>query len=168
MKQTFNEEQSFLKSWVGLILIAAFLFPIYGIYQELETTQGLNEVAKSNVGSILTILFFIGALVSLLMLKLKTDINEYQIKIKFFPFTNKTIPWSEIQNVTVLNYGFVGGWGVRLWTKYGTVYNISGNKGLYIELKNGDSFLVGTQKEQELKLLINYYSKRKLSNEIEK
>jgi hypothetical protein len=51
----------------------------------------------------------------------------------------------------VLNYGFVGGWGVRLWTKYGTVYNVKGNIGLAIELKNGTKFLIGTQKEIELR-----------------
>lgn len=50
----------------------------------------------------------------------------------------------------VINYGFVGGWGIRLWTKYGTVYNVSGNKGLFIKLKNGKTMVIGTQKSQEL------------------
>ena len=42
-------------------------------------------------------------------------------------------------------------YGVRLGSKYGTVYNINGNKGLAIELKNGKKFMVGTQKAAELK-----------------
>ena len=31
------------------------------------------------------------------------------------------------------------------------MYNINGNKGLVIELKNGKKFMIGTQKEAELK-----------------
>ena len=44
----------------------------------------------------------------------------------------------------------MGGWGIRLWTKYGTVFNIKGKKGLAIELYSGKKFLIGTQKEIEL------------------
>ncbi|CAI8186636.1 MAG: Uncharacterised protein [SAR116 cluster bacterium] len=73
------------------------------------------------------------------------------IQIHFFPFTKKRVEWNEIKHMKVLNYGFVGGWGVRLWTKYGTVYNVKGNIGLAIELKNGTKFLIGTQKEIELR-----------------
>lgn len=60
----------------------------------------------------------------------------------------------DIKSAKVVNYGFVGGWGIRLWTAYGTVYNIKGNKGLAIELFNGEKFLIGTQKENELKIIV--------------
>lgn len=53
-----------------------------------------------------------------------------------------------------MNYGFVGGWGVRLWTAFGTVYNVRGKMGLAIKLKDGTKFLIGTQKEMELKSVI--------------
>ena len=53
-----------------------------------------------------------------------------------------------------LDYGFIGGYGIRLWTKYGTVYNTSGKIGLAITLNNGDKFLIGTQKSDELKLFL--------------
>ena len=75
--------------------------------------------------------------------------------MRFFPFVKKEFQWSEIQKSKVVNYGFVGGWGIRLFTKYGTVYNIRGNKGLAIELKNGKKYLIGTQKEEEMKKFIN-------------
>lgn len=71
--------------------------------------------------------------------------------MSFFPFVRKKVNWNEIKNIEVINYGFVGGWGIRLWTKYGTVYNMKGNKGLAIELNNGKKFLIGTQKETELR-----------------
>ena len=62
--------------------------------------------------------------------------------------------WYEIEKADVVNYGFVGGWGIRPWTKYGTVYNIRGNKGLAIALFDGQRFVIGTQKEAELKKIL--------------
>ena len=86
-----------------------------------------------------------------LLMKLKTSVDEKGICVNFFPFVIKSANWDEIETAEVLNYGFVGGWGIRLWTKYGTVYNMKGDRGLAIELKNGKKFLIGTQREAELK-----------------
>ena len=87
-------------------------------------------------------------------MKLQTLISMDSIRMKFFPFAKKDVKWEQIQRCQVVNYGFVGGWGIRLGTKYGTVYNIRGNQVLAIELKNGKMFLIGTQKEEELKKFI--------------
>ena len=64
------------------------------------------------------------------------------------------MPWTEIKSVKLLDYGFVGGWGIRFWTKYGTVYNIRGSKGLLLEFSDGKTIVVGTQKEEELKFFL--------------
>jgi len=57
----------------------------------------------------------------------------------------------------VVDYGFVGGWGVRWWTKFGTVYNVMGRIGLAIELKNGKKLLIGTQKKTEVGAIVKQY-----------
>ena len=44
--------------------------------------------------------------------------------MSFIPFVKKRIKWTEIKKAEVVNYGFVGGWGIRLSIEYGTVYNI--------------------------------------------
>lgn len=93
------------------------------------------------------------------MMQLTTTVNQKSIEIKFFPFVNKTIKWEDVKSAEVLNYGFVGGWGIRLWTKYGTVYNTSGNIGLAIILKNDKKVCVGTQKENELKQILEEVKK---------
>ena len=94
-----------------------------------------------------------------IVMKLKTTIDSDGIQMSFFPFKSKKVTWTEIKNIEVINYGFVGGWGIRLWTKYGTVYNTKGNKGAFIELKNGTKFLIGTQKEEEMRTVLKYYFK---------
>jgi hypothetical protein len=86
-------------------------------------------------------------------IRLITEIDKEEIRINFFPFVKKQISWKEIKSVEIVNYGFVG-WGIRLWTKYGTVYNTKGNRGLAIELLNGEKYLIGTQRENEVKEMI--------------
>lgn len=82
----------------------------------------------------------------------------------FFPFIKKQVHWDQIKTIEVVNYGFVGGWGIRLFTSYGTVYNIQGNMGLAIELTSGKKFLIGTQKPKELTLFIEKLNTQTLNN----
>lgn len=87
-------------------------------------------------------------------IRLKTEIDQKEIRISFLPFIKKTIKWEDIKSVKTVNYGFVGGWGIRFSTKYGTVYNTKGNKGMLVELKNGKKVCIGTQKKNELNEII--------------
>lgn len=70
--------------------------------------------------------------------------------MSFFPFVKKKVSWKEIKQIKVVKYDFVG-YGIRLGSEFGTVYNTKGNKGLAIELKNEKKFIIGTQKETEMK-----------------
>ncbi|MDX1772553.1 hypothetical protein DFR65_10185 [Oceanihabitans sediminis] len=108
-----------------------------------------------DIGVVFFSLFIFSLIALFWFLKLKTEINQKEIKISLFPFIKqKQISWEKIKTAEVINYGFVGGWGIRLGTKYGTVYNTRGNIGLKIELYNGTKLLIGTQREQELKAII--------------
>ena len=91
------------------------------------------------------------------LLSLHTEIDEKEIRFKMFPFVNKTVSWDSIKSAEVINYGFVGGWGIRLFTKYGTVYNVSGKIGLALQLKNGKKLVIGTQKEDQLKQIVQQH-----------
>lgn len=150
MKTEFKEEQKFTQWWLWLILIGIGLLPIFGIYKQLILKEQWRDNSMSDAGLILYTLFTFCLIAMFWLLKLKTEINDLEIQMKFFPFSKKRINWKEIKSVKIVNYGFVGGWGIRLWTKYGTVYNTQGNKGLAIELLSGRKFLIGTQKENEL------------------
>jgi hypothetical protein len=150
----FKEEQRFNQWWIWLILIPIGILPIFGIYKQLILGQKFGDNPMSDLGLIIFSVFFFLLIGLSFITKLTTMIDKDGIKMIFFPFTKKRVDWNEIKNAKIVNYGFVGGWGIRLWTKYGTVYNMKGNKGLSIELKNGKKFLIGTQKESELKYVI--------------
>lgn len=151
MKTEFKEEQKFTQWWLWLILIPVGILPIFGIYKQLILGDKFGDKPMSDLGLIILTIFIFSLIGLFFIMKLKTSIDKNGIQMSFFPFVRKKVNWNEIKNIEVINYGFVGGWGIRLWTKYGTVYNMKGNKGLAIELNNGKKFLIGTQKETELR-----------------
>lgn len=151
MKTEFKEEQKFTQWWLWLILIPVGILPIFGIYKQLILGDKFGDNPMSDLGLVILTIFIFSLIGLFFIMKLKTSIDKNGIQMSFFPFVRKKVNWNEIKNIEVINYGFVGGWGIRLWTKYGTVYNMKGNKGLAIELNNGKKFLIGTQKETELR-----------------
>ena len=96
---------------------------------------------------VFTILTFV-VIVFFALIPLETEIDQKEIRMHFFPLVKKRYQWTEIKSAEVINYGFVGGYGIRLWTKFGTIYNTKGNKELAIVFSNGKKILIGTQKEQ--------------------
>ena len=150
MKTTFKEEQKFTQWWIWLFLIVIGVLPVFGIYKQLILGQKFGDNPMPDEGliafTILTFLFIIFFAV----MRLETEIDQKEIRIHFFPLVKKRYHWNEVKSAEVINYGFVGGYGIRLWTKFGTVYNTKGNKGLAIVFSNRKKILIGTQKEKEL------------------
>lgn len=154
MKTEFKEEQKFNQWWLWLILILMGVLPLIGIYKQLILGEKLGDNPMSDISLLIFSIIMFSLVGLFLIMKLKTSIDKNGINMHFFPFIKKSVDWQQIKNVKVVNYGFVGGWGIRLWTKYGTVYNVKGDKGLEIVLKSGKKFLIGTQKETELSTII--------------
>jgi phosphatidylglycerophosphate synthase len=155
----FVEEQKFTQWWVWLILIGIGCTTVIGILIALFRNDPENNTLTDLV-LIFTLFLIVGFILLFWSMKLKTEIDQYEIIVHFFPFVKRRIAWQDVFIAEVVDYGFVGGWGIRLGTKYGTIYNIKGSKGLAIELKNGKKFLVGTQKENELSLVLDKLKNR--------
>lgn len=154
MKIEFKEEQKFTQWWLWLILIGIGILPILGIYKQLILGEKLGNKTLSDLGLIIFCVFIFGLIAMFWVMRLKTEIDQNEIRMNFFPFVKKRVNWNEIKNIEIVNYGFVGGWGIRFSIKYGTVYNTKGNEGLAIELLNGKKFLIGTQKKAELNEIV--------------
>lgn len=88
---------------------------------------------------------------------LKTEIDKHAIQVNFRPFTQKRYEWADIQSANIVDYGFVGGWGVRVGTKFGTVYNTQGSMGLHIVVKDGTNVVIGTQRPNDLSGVASKY-----------
>lgn len=157
MQASFQEEQKFGQWWLWLLLLGAGFLPVIGIYQQIILGKSFGNKPMSNVGLVFFTLFVALLIFLFWRIRLKTRINNQGIHLLFFPFAKKNIAWQDIKRAEVVDYGFVGGWGVRWWTKFGTVYNVMGRIGLAIELKNGKKLLIGTQKKTEVGAIVKQY-----------
>src|SRR5690606_4349984 len=136
MKPLFTEKQRFNQWWLWVLLIISSVAPVIILYKKFTSST-------STSGSLSALIILLLVIVLFVVLKMKTTITQKNIQLVYFPFVWKTINIDDIASLEVINYGFVGGWGIRLGTKYGTVYNTRGNKGLYIKLKNGKQLVIG-------------------------
>ncbi|MEZ8003480.1 MAG: phosphoethanolamine transferase domain-containing protein [Patiriisocius sp.] len=158
MSKAFKETQKFSQWWLWLILLFIGALPILGIYKQLIIGEKFGDKPMSDLGLIIFAVFVFSLIAMFWFMQLKTEIDQNEIRMRFFPLVKKRVSWEEIKNAEIVNYGFVGGWGIRLSTKYGTVYNMKGDKGLAIELLNGKNFLIGTQKPNELTAMLEKIS----------
>ena len=153
MKIEFKERQKFTQWWLWLILIPLGILPIFGIYKQLIIGEQFGSKPMSDLGLVIFTIFIFGIIYFTWYMTLITEITNEGIKMRFVPFVKKEIKWNDLKSVKIVNYGFVG-YGIRFGSKYGTVYNMNGNKGLAVELNNGNKFVIGTQKQMELKKVV--------------
>ena len=153
MKIQFKEKQKFTQWWIWLILIGLGSIAVYGVVQQIFFGIEFGSKPMSNIGIIIFAFCVLGFIYFFWYMKLITKINDNGIKMQFVPFVKKEIKWNELKSAKIVNYGFVG-YGIRLGSKYGTIYNTNGNIGLAVELNNGKKFVIGTQKKTELKNIV--------------
>jgi hypothetical protein len=149
---SFKEEQRIDQWWLKTILLGTVAVLAYSVFITREDIANHDSITLGLTlwGTVIVTLAILG---TVWFWKLTTKIDNYSITIKC-PFVSKKVNWDEIEKLEVLDYGFIGGWGIRIGTKYGTAYNTSGSKGMAVVLKNGKKFLIGTQKEEELKKIV--------------
>ena len=142
----YVEEQKL--SYLGVFLTLIYLF--ISLFMFLVPSTG--EEREIMLAFIIQSVVFIPMIWIAFTAILRTEVGHSYIQFQFSPFAKKRrYDASQIQEVKVIKYGFVGGWGIRLFTRYGTVYNTWGNKGLFIKFNSGKKMVVGTQKAEELR-----------------
>lgn len=145
----FDEEQKFDQKWLWTLLIVVSIV-ILAVQFSVFFSSSVEASGFGFYFSLFNVFLVIGLIGLFAVMKLKTSIDKEKISMEFFPFVKKEVAWRDIRKAEVLDYGFVGGWGIRLWTKYGTVYNTKGSKGLFIQLNDDKKFLIGTQRPDEM------------------
>lgn len=148
---TFSERQKFNQWWLWVLLFSGLAYSAWKAYAQIVLGEPQGPHASNHNSFMLAFGINLAVIFLFLAIELKTDLDTSGLRMHFFPFVKKRAGWDEVQEARIVDYGFVGGWGIRLWTRYGTVYNIRGSKGLAITLKSGRKFLVGTQKPETMK-----------------
>ncbi len=153
----FKENQRFTQWWLwGFFLIPLGIIPLFAIYSQFILGLAFGDNPMSDWGLVVFILMVYGFIYFFYRIKLTTQITHDTILIHLFPFSKKEIARQDITRVEFVTYNpiLVGGYGWKFTHKYGQVYNIKGNKGVLFILKNGKKIMVGTQKQDELKKLL--------------
>lgn len=157
---SFYEVQRFRNTWVLALVLPISLFLIilfgYGMIKQLILGQPwgdrpLPDIALAIIGP-LWILFGIGLVLFFYSAKLITKVREDGVYVRFFPLTHRRIPFEDIRNCEARTYSPIkefGGWGIR-YGRRGKAYNVSGNRGVQLELSDGKRFLIGSGRPEEL------------------
>lgn len=141
----YTEVQKVRQAWLIVLMIAVTILAILNFVQ----------VKPISFSSFMPLIITFLADLILIALRLNTKINKQGIYFQLFPFQlkQKFISWNEVASIEVRKYSPImeyGGWGYRYGFKNGKAFNVSGNMGLQLVLKNGDKILIGTQKPDEL------------------
>ena len=159
----FQEEQKFA-SWLRWLIYismgAAALLSLFALKKEF-TEQSSPEINEIILAVALGIAVPIGIAVLFVFLKLQTQVRSDGLYIRFSPFHIRFKRFSpqDLSRFYTRQYKPIqeyGGWGIRCgWAGKGRAYNVSGNEGVQLELKDGKKILIGSQRAQELEQAIH-------------
>jgi hypothetical protein len=159
-KSYFKEEQHFTQPWLWVVLIlsmGAMIVPMFiGLYIQLVMgkpwgNQPLGDTALLWVSG-LELVFAIALFLLFIKMKLIIHVDELGLHFRYPPLIikEKSIRKDEIQTFAIREYKPVkeyGGWGIKYGSgRNGKAYNVKGNIGMQLELKNGKKVLFGTQR----------------------
>ena len=156
----FREIQQFRQKWLWITLLASTLLVIgtlaYALHQQLILGQPWGDRPLSDVGltivTVLAVVLSLGLSFLFFQFKLITEVRANGLYIRFFPLRARLIPYNAIVDCTARVYHPIkeyGGWGIR-YGKNGKAYNISGNQGVQLELRDSKPLLIGSQRANEL------------------
>lgn len=156
--ETYKEIQRFRQLYIWLPMgTSIFIVSII--------TLTVGNPADFWVERYLGLLIMLPVAALLWFIRLETKIDEKAIAIRFIPLINKwkVISWSEITDANIRKYSPLaeyGGWGVKGFSRKNRAYNISGDIGLQLVLKNGNKILIGTNNQEKLKTYLQYLEKK--------
>jgi hypothetical protein len=152
MPPIFEESQRFNQWWIYLVPVSAVLFSVYVTYEQLWMQRPVGNNPLDNDHLWIMWLFTLSILALIAIVRLDTQINNSGIHVRLRPFTSAYFSWDQIEQAYLRKYKPLrefGGYGLR-FSRSGKAYNIKGDEGLQLVLKNGKQVLIGTQKWDEL------------------
>jgi hypothetical protein len=111
-----------------------------------------NNPAPDAVVVLIWLLFGIGLPVFFLLLGLDVEVSPNAVTIRFTPLLVRVIDPRDIAGVEPLTYRPLlefGGWGLRGWGGR-VAYNVRGDQGVELALRDGRRVLIGTQRAVDL------------------
>ena len=151
----YREVQQFRQVWIWIVVFVVTGSVWYAMVEQLLLQRPFGDRPMPDIllvvfwfifGLGLPALFFFGQFV--------TEVRDDGIYLRFSPFhrTFRRIAFTEVKRCEVRTYRPIreyGGWGIR-YGRQGKAYNVSGDRGVQIELLHGKRLLIGSQRAEEL------------------
>ncbi len=151
----FSEVQWFRTQGLMVVVWGLALLVWYGFY--LQIVAGVPFGSNPGPDWIMWVLlaaFGIGMPAFFLLLRLEVVVRGGRLSYRMYPLhlQFRVVASHEIAEAEAISYRPLreyGGWGIR-WGKAGPAYIVSGNRGVRVSLTDGTSFLIGSQRADEL------------------
>lgn len=151
---TFEETQRFIQRWlwilVVLLMIAVWVMSILWFGSETKQRSLSSDII------VIVSWVLVGACIPVLLLvmKLETEVRRDGLYVRLFPFhlEFRRFAWPDVKESRARRYNPIreyGGWGIR-WGRGGRAYNMRGDRGLQLVMKDGKRWLIGSQRADEL------------------
>ena len=148
----FTAKQRFKNIWIWALMMLINMWMGYNLVMQLFFEVPMGDRPTSNLLLVVIFLVPFAMLILMKVMYLKVFITQEEVVIRYFPFVKTVIPMEKIKSITVQEYSALmdyGGWGIRYGMK-GKAYIIDGNKGLNLNLTNGENILVGINSNCDL------------------
>ena len=132
----------------GYVILVAMgigsLIPLGMLLVAPRTPEG--EAARWISGSVLVI----PGVCAILFSSLTITIGDGRLEWRFGPgLIRGSAALADIEDVEPTSTRFIHGWGIHL-TPRGWLYNVSGREAVWVKMRGGDSFLLGTDEPEKL------------------
>ena len=141
-RQRFHPQDGTLLAVLWLVILTSPTFFLWAIVQQIAMDSPVgNNPANDLVLIILALIFGIGLPLFMYTMGLDTQVRESGVFIRFWPFHRKWVVFDfdsfpKAEAITYSPLRGYGGWGIRYGRK-GKAYNVIGNKGVLLTLKDG-------------------------------
>jgi hypothetical protein len=148
--KVYTETQRFDQLWVRVLMIGLIL----GLLASIINNLYFEDLAAFLLHQILplAVSIMVGFLVFKTKLITRIDKDGISVRLSPFHFSDKFFSWNDIEQAYVRQYKPIleyGGWGLR-GLGSNRAYNIKGNQGLQLVLRNGKRLLIGTQHPEQV------------------
>ena len=151
--ERYHEEQRFRQWWIWLLVGFLVVLQWAGFVEQIVLGRPFGDnPAPDWMMILLWLVFGIGFPIFFLTLKLTVTVTGEAIQIHYRPLARRTIPISEVAQAEAGTYsplGEYGGWGIRGFGR-NRAYNVSGRRGVALNLTDGRKVMIGSQRAEEL------------------
>lgn len=155
----YQEEQRFRQWWVWAVVAVVCGLAWWAMVQQVILRHPFGDKPMSDWG-VVAFWLIMGLGLPLFMwgIRLTTVVLPGKLIIRYWPLTKRIIRLRDIQEAQVRTYRPLkeyGGWGIKGWSRHNMAYNMAGDRGVQLVLRDGRRILVGSQRPEELALAID-------------